>query len=693
MQDARQSPMRRRSVSLALGLVAVIAAPADAQRGRGEPRMTLPDVQQQEPREPDRPMFRVGVTRVEVSALVLDRNGMPVRGLTATDFEVLENGVPQVVRSFVPFIHDPGAVVLPDPVLENTDPSRPAASPSSNYYASASRIFALILDDLHVDARRTRVARAAARRLIEQLTPADLLLVMTTSSSESTGYFTRDRQRALQMIDRFAGQRLLDRTIAGKRFPGHDFEAERLDHYERLCGTIRDVSVALREVSGRRKTVMLISEGSSFGAGLSDMTVRMPKATGTGRLNVPTGSSRAMNEALVAAAAGNVSIYPLNPAGLDVPDADLIQVPGLINSDLTAEAYSEILAEARQSKEMARDLAALTGGVSFVDTNDAIGGIDRVVRDASSHYVLTYEPDKPPTRTESRTIEVKVRRPDVRVLARRSYTAPGSPPEKAMNVRGLSPHLRTLLTGVVPDDGLPMRVQAVPVIRKGELTTVAVVVEVNGAAFGPERRERGVRLEQGLLTINGRGKASNGTRRMLDVSLSALQWDVLAATALRSVWAVDLPKGRHQLRVASIDAAGRGGSVYLDVDVPEGTGLPPGALVASRLLSMMPTVFADERLARWTTVMPTATRVFPRGDVLTVTVPHSAGQLAVARLADASGNVVWEGPGTRLEPASAVQFVVPLDQAGAGVCDLTIESSHGLVRMAIGVVSQGSLDH
>jgi hypothetical protein len=257
-----------------------------------------------------------------------------------------------------------------------------------------------------------------------------------------------------------------------------------------------------------------------------------------------------------------------------------------------------------------------------------------------------------------------------------------------MNVRGLSSLLLTQLTGVVPDDGLPMRVQAVPVIRKGELTTVAVVVEVNGAAFGPKRRERGVRLEQGLLTINGRGKASNGTRRMLEVSLSALQWDVLAATALRSVWAVDLPKGRHQLRVASIDAtAGRGGSVYLDVDVPESTGLPPGALVASRILSMMPTVFADERLARWTAVMPTATRVFPRGDVLTVTVPHSAGQPAAARFADASGKVVWEGPGTRLETASAVQFVVPLDQAGAGVCDLTIESSHGLVRMAIGVVS------
>ena len=117
--------------------------------------------------------------------------------------------------------------------------------------------------------------------------------------------------------------------MAGFRFPGHDFEAERLDHYERLCATIRDVSLALRDVSGRRKTVILVTEGSSFGSGMSDMTVRMPTPTSGGRVNVPTGASRVMNEALAAAAAGNVAIYPLNPSGLDVADADLIQVPGL----------------------------------------------------------------------------------------------------------------------------------------------------------------------------------------------------------------------------------------------------------------------------------------------------------------------------------------------------------------------------
>jgi hypothetical protein len=137
-------------MTLGVALVAAGALSASAQGGRGVPRTSVPDVTEQERERPDRPVFRAAVTRVEVSALVLDRNGTPVRGLTVEDFQVLENGVPQIVRSFVPFTYEPGVVVLPDPVLERPDGSEPPASmPASNYYSSASRVFALILDDLH----------------------------------------------------------------------------------------------------------------------------------------------------------------------------------------------------------------------------------------------------------------------------------------------------------------------------------------------------------------------------------------------------------------------------------------------------------------------------------------------------------------------------------------------------------------
>lgn len=661
------------------------AAAVSAQRGGGIPRITLPDVPQQERDPPNPPRFRSSVTRVEVSVLVLDRDGTPVRGLTAADFEVRENGVPQVVRSFTPFTYEPGLIELPDPVAAGAGASKTAASmPASNYYTSASRVFALVLDDLHVDPRRTQVAREAARRLLDQLAPEDLLFVTTTAAQESTGYFTRDRQYAREIVERFAGQRLLDKTIAGLRFPGLDFEAERLDHYQRLCATIRNVSIGLANITGRRKTVILISEGSSFGAGLSDMMVRMPTATGGGQANVPAGSSSVMNAALAAAAAGNVAIYPLNPAGLDVPDAEIIAAPGLLRGEMTSALYSQILVESRQSKEMARDLAALTGGVSLVDTNEPLAGIDRAVRDASSHYILTYEPQTSPKGSEYRRIDVTVRRPGLRVLARRGYGAPDTKPAPPMKVpSSLSPQLRTLLAGVMPEDGLPMRVQAAPIARKGGMTTVAIVVEVNGTVLG-KSGEKSVRVEQGLLTVNGSGKAANGVRRIFDVSLSPVQREVLGATGLRSIWAIDLPAGRHAVRVGSIDLSnGRGGSVYLDVDIPKGPA--PGMLIASRLLSVMPTVFADERVTRWTTATPTATRVFLEGDALTVIVAHPEG-IATARLLNANGDVVWKGEGTPLAALPASQFVIPLGASCSPVCDLVVRSNGADLRTAIGVV-------
>jgi VWFA-related protein len=667
-------------VLLSFILAALSAANASTQSPRGVPRMTLPDSSQEQPRQ-ETPLFRTSVTRVEVSALVLDRNGKPVRGLTAADFEIFENGQPQVVKSFTPFTYQPELLELRSPVAERDGMPLPAYRPATNYYTSASRVFALILDDLHVDVQRTQIARAAARRLVEQLTPTDLLFVAMTSSSESTGYFSRDHNLALEMIERFTGQRLPNKSMGSVRFPGHDFEAERLDHYERLCAMIRNVSLAFRDLSGRRKTVILLTEGSSFGAGMSDMIVKMPTPTTGGRMNVPTGATRVMNEALAAAAAGNVAIYPLNPAGLDAPDAELIEVHGLPN-------YSALLEEARQAKEMSRDLAALTGGVSLVDTNDTLGGIDRAVRDASSHYILTYEPPNPPKGTEHRRIEVKVRRPDVGVLARQGYRASVAQPPPPMKIpSSLPPQLRTLLSGIMPEDALPMTVQAVPLTRKGRLATLAVIIEVNGSSVGAGS-DRRLTIEQGLLTVDGKGKASNGVRRVFDVSLSPTQWDVLKATAVRSVWAIDVPKGRHQVRVASIDhASGRGGAVYLDVDVPDGDTLPPAPLVGSRMLSAMPTAFTDERLAQWTTVMPTATRVFPYGDVLTVTVAHTGLPPATAQLANAAGEVMWEGSGTQLENASAARFVVPLEGTNTEACDLIVKTSHGVGRTRIGIAS------
>jgi hypothetical protein len=108
--------------AVALVLVTLSAVSASMQSPRGMPRITLPDTSQQERAQQEREIFRTSVTRVEVSALVLDRDGKPVRGLTAADFELLENGVPQIVKSFAPFTYQPEPLELPTPVPRRNAP-------------------------------------------------------------------------------------------------------------------------------------------------------------------------------------------------------------------------------------------------------------------------------------------------------------------------------------------------------------------------------------------------------------------------------------------------------------------------------------------------------------------------------------------------------------------------------------------
>ena len=50
----------------------------------------------------DLPQFRAGVELIQLDVAVLDDKRQPVRGLTASDFTVLDNGVATPIRAFTP---------------------------------------------------------------------------------------------------------------------------------------------------------------------------------------------------------------------------------------------------------------------------------------------------------------------------------------------------------------------------------------------------------------------------------------------------------------------------------------------------------------------------------------------------------------------------------------------------------------
>src|SRR5688572_5302478 len=64
------------------------------------------------------PLIRSQITAVPVDVRVLDRDGKPVSGLTAADFTVLEDGVPQVIRHFSEHTFTPEPIAPGTPAVQ-----------------------------------------------------------------------------------------------------------------------------------------------------------------------------------------------------------------------------------------------------------------------------------------------------------------------------------------------------------------------------------------------------------------------------------------------------------------------------------------------------------------------------------------------------------------------------------------------
>ncbi len=549
-----------------------------------------------------RPTFRLKVTRVEVSALVVDANGRPVRDLGAGDFEILDDGRPQTIQSFAAYTYHGGAIPL-DTIASSTDPEA-ATALVTNAWSSSSRVIGLLIDDLHIDARNAERARQAANHLIARLSPSDLLFVgLTSTPAVSTVGFVRDRRRAVEIVKSFGGLRLPDPTIEMRQSP-QVFNDSALEAYmtpglaaseqqrsmrlQNAYDAIGRIAHAVRGVTGRRKSLIFLTEGSSIGA----------STAAAGALTGDTAA--AMVNALAAASVADLAVYPMSPVGLDLPTDRLIegftrQVDGT-GRDILYEDLGSVITQYMQSKNQLRDLASLTGGVSLIDHNDLALAVGRVLSDASDYYVLAYEPDKEVKGGRIRPITVRVTRPGVTVHSRRGYMPPPVDPERTPAPSGLSPEMRTLLTGVLPADALPMVVQMFPIDEHGGKVRYAVVSEMAGGPLVAGLDGDRVGIEQAILSVDAKGRIANATQKNAELKIGPAQVATLGQLGVRSIWTIDLAPGSHQVRLATVHRqSGRGGSMYLDVAVEAGRPLATEALRALAA-TPRPTAFIDPQV-------------------------------------------------------------------------------------------------
>ena len=604
--------------------------------------LTLPVLSAQQPSPPADAQqappvtFRAEVNYVEVDAVVTDAKGNMVSDLTAGDFEVLEDRKAQKVTAF-------GLVNIPvtraDQPLYATAPIEPDVQ--SNHQVDG-RVYLLVLDSLHTDPLNALRVKAAARQFVERRLGAnDVAAVVHTSGRSDLGQdFTTNRRLLMAAIDRFVGDKLRSATLERTDAYGRTgltsgtnpinstqqgitdpYEMERGAHARSMLTYLRRLSDFMAGVRGRRKAMILITEGLAYD---------MSNLFGTNDTSMIVDE---MRETIGAATRANVSIFAIDPRGLTTGSGDAIEVTGFPEGTMAdgsdartlGVGLPSMLSETRLSQDSLRTLAEDTGGFAAVNRNDFKDVFERVVRENSTYYVLGYYSTNEKRDGKFRTITLRVKsRPGLTIRARRGYVAPrGKAPEVKPSAAGAtSAVLREALNSPLPVGGIPMAVFAAPFKGAAPNATVVVSVELKTDDFKYTEKDGAFSdlLDVVVTPVDRAGVRKPAQRSTITLAFKPGTRDAANANGIRVLSALDLPPGGYQLRVAIGErGSDRAGTVLYDIEVPDFSKAlltMSGIAVTANSSTQAVTVGSEGTIAPLLRGPTTTAREFGRGDTL-----------------------------------------------------------------------------
>jgi hypothetical protein len=275
--------------------------------------------------------------------------------------------------------------------------------------------------------------------------------------------------------------------------------------------------------------------------------------------------------------AANANLYFLNARGIEgIPSAMGPEEAGPTTLDDPGDRPAQIedISSARRYGSYEADgsnaLALDSGGFS-IQTNDLSKGLQRIVRESRTYYLLGYEPTNRRRDGKFRKIEVEVKRPGVSVRARKGYYAPSDDPKRAAP-ETIDPALRAALSSPFHSPEIPLRMTVYLLGPAGQdATRVLLAAEADPAAVGfEERRGRFSNELQSIFQVSSRDSEPVHTKERL------VELDLLPAVRARMdhTWipvagSFDLPKGVYQaMLVVREQRTGRVGTVRHSFEVP-----------------------------------------------------------------------------------------------------------------------------
>lgn len=361
----------------------------------------------------------VNANIVLTNVVVRDRKtGALVKGLKASDFQILENGKPQKIASFDYENVDEAATLNEKTVtgkasvadlLERSFGADPAK-------LKDHRLIVMFFDMSSMqDEDIDRAVDAAKKYVTEKMQPADLVAMVSMSTGLSLDQdFTSDKNALLRVLAVYNGDDTTGFANGGSgttdgtsddttAFSADDSEYNSLNTDRELLA-IRSIAKSLEHVD-QRKSMLYFSGGLTRNGIENQASLRA-----------------ATNEA----AKANLAIYSVDSRGLQAmpPGGDSSRGSLRGNSAYNGSAVTAQLNANFSSQETLATLSSDTGGKAFFDSNDFAPAFQQVQKDTEAYYILGFKSTDQRQDGGYRHLTVKVNRPDVKLEYRPGYYAP-----------------------------------------------------------------------------------------------------------------------------------------------------------------------------------------------------------------------------------------------------------------------------
>jgi VWFA-related protein len=562
------------------------------------------------------------VVVVEVPVQVIGKDGEPVRGLTAADFEVFEG------RRKLPVT---GFEVLDLEVEQRSAAEMPTA---------ARRHFLMLFDLSFSEPKSIIKARQAAADVVDALHPTDLVAVATYSTTNGPQLvlgFTPDRRQAKLALETLGLPKLMDRApdplrlvmseeirqlesstargnepTRGEAAESSDAAVlEQLETIERaadqanqavlktkvtaLTRSFSDLARLMNGVQGR-KYVVYLSEGydSSIIAGTAsdEDQARMSESAMSGEIwDVKS------DERFGDTSAGNqveqmLEAFRRSDCSIQAVDIGGLRAPGERGSN-------------PRGKDALIQMARGTGGEIYENFNDLSTAMDKMLTRTSVTYVLAVQPESVKKDGSYHKLKVELKNgKNGRVVHRPGYYAP----QASTAQQNPMERLFSTASQVMGEDSGPINtsVMVAAFRSSSDFAYVPVVIEVDGPTLLAGKQGPTLPAEVFVYAMDESGNVQDYLTQTMGLDLTKVQ-GALQQSGLKFFGHLDLPPGKYAVRVLVRNGVtGAHGLRVLPLEVPAFAQAAPVLLPP----------FFPEAPGRWLMV-----REQPRGEQKDVPYP------------------------------------------------------------------------